>query len=320
MLKRCFSGLAILLMAIGCISMVGCGQNEGRKIRVAQTGVYVSATAQIMKEKGFLEKYLPEDVEVEWSQISTGPDLRDAIVSGQIDVADFSLMTYIVAYENGLPLTILSYSGSTPINVYSNSNEIDEISKFSTTDKISITNKSTNLHIAFLAYCKEQVGDAMRFDNCLSPIPAADAIASLKTSNDYTGAIFSFPMMIKAEENEKLQLIAEMTEVIQEYSIGDVFVMHSDYLQENPDIAEAFLKAQDETLKFIKENPEETAEILSNLYGVEKEKILDVLEIMPPRKEVVGYDKQAMLMYEAGILQNEPTKFEDIPNYENIPR
>jgi len=44
------------------------------------------------------------------------------------------------------------------------------------------------------------------------------------------------------------------------------------------------------------------------------------LEKLPPKKEVVGYDKQAALLYKTGILKKEPTKFENIPNYENIPK
>ncbi len=319
--KRIVRSIVVLVVLASLMgNMAACGKVKERKVRIAQTGVYVSATAQIMKEKEILEKHLPEGVSIEWSQIATGPDLREAIVSEQVDIADFSLMTYIAAYENNLPLTLLSFSGSTPINLYSNDGGITSPDEFSDSSKISITNKSTNLHIAFLAYCKETLGDAMKYDNCLAPIPAADAIASLQTSKDYNGAVFSFPMMIKAEENKELVLLADMTEVIQDYSIGDAFVVHSDYFEKNRDIVDAFLKAQDETLQFISENPEETAEILSSLYGVEKEAILEVLKMMPPRKELVGYDKQAELMYESGILTKEAAKFETIPNYENIPK
>lgn len=312
--------IAAVLLVCMMTGMAACGKSKDRVVRIAQTGVYVSATAQIMQEQGILEKYLPEDVTVEWSQIATGPDLRDAIISKQVDIADFSLMTFIAAFENDLPLTLLSFSGSTPIHIYSNDSEVENLDDFSNTAKIAITNKSTNLHIAFLAYCEENFGDAMKYDNCLSPIPAADAIASLKTSEDYDGAVFSFPMMAKAEENEKLNKIVDMTDVINDYSIGDGFVVHSEYLKNNKDIVDAFLKAQEETLQFIEENPQEASQILSSLYGVEQSLVSGVLESMPPQKKVVGYDKQAQLLYQAGILEKEPTKFEDIPNYENIPK
>ncbi|MCM1258957.1 MAG: hypothetical protein NC307_14050 [Roseburia sp.] len=164
---RMIAAALLLCMTAG---MAACGKSKDRVVRIAQTGVYVPATAQIMQEKGILEKYLPEGVKVQWSQIATGPDIRDAIISKQVDIVD------------------------------------------------------------------------------------------------------------------------------------------------------AFLKAQEETLQFIEENPEETAQILSSLYGVEQSLVSDVLKSMPPQKKVVGYDKQAQLLYQAGILEKEPTKFEDIPNHENIPK
>ena len=73
-------------------------------------------------------------------------------------------------------------------------------------------------------------------------------------------------------------------------------------------------------MQFIEEHPEETAQILASLYEIEESQVSSVLESMPPQEKVIGYDKQAQLLYQAGILTEEPTKFEDIPNYENIPK
>lgn len=308
------------LLVVG--SLMGCGKQstEERVVRIGRTGVYVSASSQIMQEKKILEKYLPEGVSVEWTQIATGPDLRDAIISRNLDIADFSMMTYILGVENNLPLTMLSFSGSTPVYIYSNEEGINQLSDFKDNSRISITNKSTNLHIAFLAQSNKELGNATAYDNCLVPIPAADALASLETSTDYNGAVFSFPMSIKANRNKNLELITDMTDVINEYSIGDVVAAHSEYFKENSDIIEAFYKAQEEAIDFIVNNPKEASEILANLYGVEAEEIEQIIDEMPPTNKVVGYDKQASLLYEAGILTSSPRKFSELANYENIPQ
>ena len=316
-------GIVFTMAITALVSMSGCGKeqgNEERVLRVGETGVYVSATSQIIREKNILEKYLPEGVSVEWTTIATGPDLRDAIISRSLDVADFSIMTYILGVENNLPLTMLSFSGSTPVYVYSNDDTVKALSDFNENSRISITNKSTNLHIAFLAENAKQFGEATRYDNTLVPIPAADALASLQTSKEFNGGVFSFPMSVKANKNENLELIADMTEVIKEYSIGDAYIAHDEYFEENPDIIEALLKAQDEALDFIVNNTEEASQILSELYGVEAEVIEKTINEIPPTNKVVGYDKQASLLYEAGILTSEPMKFSELKNYENIPQ
>ncbi len=47
---------------------------------------YASAVFQIAKEKGIFEKYLPKDVEIEWTTLTSASDIRDSMVSGEIDI------------------------------------------------------------------------------------------------------------------------------------------------------------------------------------------------------------------------------------------
>lgn len=303
------------------VSLAGCeSKSNERVVRLSWNISYGSVMQCIMKEKGILEKYVPEGVTIEWSHVEGATEIRDAAVAGKLDIAAVSLSTFVSSYENGFPFTLLSYDGASLVNLYSNDPQITTIDDFTENSRIAIVNKSGYLYMAFLAYCKENLGDAMIYDNLLTPIPAADAIASLQTSKDFNGAVFQFPALIQAEEIEGVTLIADFTDIIKEYGFGSVFFTNSDYYEKNPDIIEAFYKAQDETLQFIKDNTEETAQILSEIFEVEADKIVEALQKMPPQKEMVGYDKQAQLMYEAGILEKEPTKLADLPNYDKIPK
>ena len=63
---------------------------------------------------------------------------------------------------------------------------------------------------------------------------------------------------------------------------------------------------------------EEAATILSEYYEIEQKDVLDALKNMPPTNKIVGYDKQAQLLFDAGILTKQPTKFDDLENYEKI--
>lgn len=47
---------------------------------------YASAVFQVAKEKNLFEKYLPKDVEIEWTTLTAASDIRDSMVSGQIDI------------------------------------------------------------------------------------------------------------------------------------------------------------------------------------------------------------------------------------------
>lgn len=321
-MKKILSLVMCMVMLCSCI-LTGCGDGsnqagEKRKVRICSSGLYVDATKIIMKEKNILEKYLPENVEIEWSQIASGPDIRDAVVSGNVDIADFSLMTFITGYENGLPIDLLSYAGATPIYLYSNSEEIKSIKDFGDNSSISITNKNTNLHLAVLALCKKELGNPLALDNYLTAIPAADAISALQTSKDFNGAVFTFPMSVKADKIDSLNLLYDMSDLCEEYSIGSAVIANRNFRKSNQDIIDAFLKAQSESLEYIKCNPEEAASILSAIFGCGKEDVLHAFEIMPPTDKVKGYDKMAQLLYESEILKKEPAKFESLENYESI--
>lgn len=321
--------MTVLLGMCMVLSLFGCGSqnvkttdnqiNEKRTVRICYSGVYVDATSMVMAKEGILDKYLPENVTVEWKEIASGPDIRDALVSENVDIADFSLMTFLTSKENDLPIKIISYSGSTPIYLYSHTKNIEKLEDFESNDSISITNKNTNLHIAFLALCEKNLGNALELDANLSPIPAADALASLETSNDYQGAIFSFPMSKKADNINNLYKIEDMTDLIKEYGVGSVMVTRNEYYENNSDIIEAFRQAQEETIAFIVNNPEKAAEDLYEHYGCTKEDVVDAIQNMPPTNVVSGYDKQAQLLYEAGILTKKPQLFEELDNYDEIP-
>lgn len=314
--------IASALLAAGMLFVLtACRAEKTRTLHINSTSSIVSAVDHIMQEKGFLEAHLPENISVEWSEIATGPDIRDAIVSGNLDIADLALSTYISAYENNLPVTLLSHCGLTNIRVYSSNPAIQELSDIQPDSRIAITNKGTNLHTAFLAYCKEILESGMIYDGNLVSIPAADALASLSTSDEFDAAIFSFPNCLKAEQQvEDLILLADMGEIIKEYNIGSVYVANSEFYEKNPDIVEAFLAAQQDAITFIKEFPEETAGILAERYGVDSEDIQNALENLPPHMEILGYDRHAQLLYEAGILTEQPDLFEELPNYDKLPK
>lgn len=321
MKKKNTKALAFMLSVIMIATLAGCGgRPEGRTLRISRGISYGASVQYIMQEKKILEKHVPEDVTVEWLQISSSPEIRDAVVSGRVDLSAMALPAFITAYENGLPLTLLSYNITNPVKIYSNDPAITTIDEFPDTGKIAVLNKSGYITMSFYAYCKEIMGDALIYDNLLTPMSEADTIASLQTSKDFSGAVFQFPSLLRAERIEHVTLLADLTDIVEEYGFGSIFFMRSDYYEENPDIAEAYLAAQEEVQQFIKDNPEEAAQMLSELFGIDASDILDVLQKMPPHKEVAGYDKQARFMYEIGILEKEPTKFADLPNYDKIPK
>lgn len=307
----------LLLMAI--LSMSGCGKSEKRTLRIGYPNVYSAASLVIAKEEKMLEKNLPKDVEVSYQEIKTGPDIRDSIISNNIDMGGgVALMTYIMSRDSDIPLALVNNVGATPIYLYSNNKSIKSIEDFSENSKIAITNRATILHTALLSYSLEKTNNATKFDHCLTPIPAADALASLASGSDFDGAVFSFPNKIKADELDDLTMIADMSDMVPKYGNSAVAIVTEDYANKNKDILDGYKKAMNEAVAYISNNSEKAVKILSDDFGVEGKYIEETLKKMPPSSKIMNYDKLAQLLYDAKILQNKPEKFVDLPNYENI--
>lgn len=274
--------VAAMLM-VCCLAAGGCQKApQTRKIVVNTTEALVSCTVQIMEQENILEKYLPEGVALEWSHIATGPDIRDALISGKVQIADLSLMTYMTARENNLPLRLLSNSGGTPIMVYSNDPAVQSLADLPEDARISITNRSTNLHAAFLAQLDQELGDVTKFDQALVPTPNSEALALLEAGKDLTAGIFSFPTYTKIPAGGDLHLIADMSQVVQEYSIGSSFITTQEFYEKNQDICEAFLKAQQEVLSLFETDRARMVSLLAERYKLEESVVEEALNKTMP--------------------------------------
>lgn len=310
--------IAVLLTLIMCLSVFsGCSKEETKVVRISISTSYGTATSNIIREYGLLEKYLPEGVTVEWKTMTSASDMRDALVAGELDFVCTSLPTFIAGYENGLPLALVSFASAIPIGLYTNDPTITSLSDFEDTDVLCAKSKGNNGHIAFLIACLEDIGDAMALDDQISTVQEADALALLQSSSDYQASIFSFPMTVKAE-NAGLTCVKSFNEIINDYGIGSTYFTLQDFYKNNPEIVDALRKAQLDALNLIDTDLDGVSKTLSPIFGLEPEYIADALTSCPPTTKYSGYNKLAALLYEIGLVEQQPTKFEDLFNYEDI--
>ena len=249
--------------------------------------------------------------------MTSASDMRDALVAGELDVVCTSLPTFIAGYENGLPLALISFASSVPIGLYTNDSTVTSLNDFTEKDVLCAKSKGNNGHIAFLIACLEDLGDAMALDNQIATVQEADALGLLQTSTDYKASIFSFPMTVKAEE-AGLYEVKSFNEIINAYGIGSTYFTRQDFYQDNADIINALRLAQAEAIGLIAADLEGVAETLSSIFELEPQHIVDAMKMCPPTPVYSGYDKLATLLYAIGLIDNTPTKFEDLFNYEDL--
>jgi ABC-type nitrate/sulfonate/bicarbonate transport system substrate-binding protein len=208
--------LLILSLAVGCKGVNEVPSDKGYTtdvIRVSYSPVsYSSAPLQLLKIRGLLEKAMPDDVRIEWSELNTGNAARDSLVAGQLDVSFMAGVYLTTAVENGLPLVALSNGVVQSVAVFSHNPEIQNLDDFGSTDKISIAGIGSSVHLALMEISKERYGDVHKFDNNLIIMSNSDVIASLRSSNELAGAIVTFPSLKKVDEIDSATMIYNFTD------------------------------------------------------------------------------------------------------------
>ncbi|MGI6614342.1 MAG: ABC transporter substrate-binding protein [Fastidiosipila sp.] len=322
MKKTILAMVCLLQVLISVLALFACGKEKKQKVTVNYSkGNYVAATSIIIRHEGLFEKYLPSDVTVEWVNIQTGPEIRDAMLTGTIDIASPALITTITSLENGIPFRLISFSSSTPTKLYARDEFIKSIHDLDPSMRISLTNLSTNLHISFLAYCQEVLGDSNALADALVSMPNAEALAALTSGSGIDASIFTFSTNMKAESEESLHMIADMTDVTREYGIGSAYIVTESFYKENPDIISAFIKAQNEAVSLILSRPDYAANILiEEGLDTDSDTLVKVIAEMPPSPRLTPdmFNRQAMLLFNAGILSKEPRKLEDYDFFEAL--
>lgn len=312
--------LSYLMLFLCSCGSIPAKSHNSRTVTIAYNpNGYGSAISQIMVEDKILEKYLPQDTTVEWVQMSSASDIRDALASNAVNIAAPALSAFITAYENGMPLTLMSNYGNASVYLFSNK-DVSSVEQFDpAADTIAIKGLNTNPHISFLAYIKERGLNVSEYNAMLTKIPEAETLALLEQDNsEISGAVLSYPVSNKAALIEDVQLVADFSSVIAEYNLGNCLCSNSKFYSENSDIISAFESARDEILQNWDANLEHNADVLTRVWDGNRGEIRDMMISIPPVKEVTGYNKLAALMYECGILDHEAALFEDLPNYDRI--
>lgn len=317
--------ISIFLIMVSLLSLAGCKQNKDgqsnaekeRVITINYAQSFPSGTMLVMREEGFLDKYLPENVKIEWTGLTAAAEIRDALVANSVDIADMSLGAFIAGIQNNLPLRLISYASTAPINLYTNIPEAETMNDLPNDCQITVNSFTSALHIAFLAQSLHETGALDTFATNLVPTPNLEA-AALLAEGTVDAAILSFPTMLKTEEMDRVHMLSDFHDVILEYSIGSAFITSETFYSENSDIIEAFRQAQQDALALYDNNRERFAEIMAKEYGIDTEIVLEKLAQYPPTNALTGYDKQAELLYSAGILNSEAAKFQDLPNRDDL--
>lgn len=295
----------ILLLNYLLIVLSGCGKSkETDSLIIAEQYGLAYAPLQIMKEKGILEELLPE-TKIEWVTLPNTTAIREAMLSDKLDIGFVGIPPFLIALDNGMDWKIICGLSKNPSGLVTYDENIKGLSDFTEADKIALPQPGSIQHILLAMACEREFKNAKELDHLLVTMNHPDAFLSLKNKSTIKAHFTSPPYLFDELKDEGNHLVLSGKEAFG----GDfTFIVGvcREKLYSNVNQYEALTKGLEKAMNFMIDEKEETNNILSKNYNIDKNIIGEYLneEGMEYTNKVEGVEKFVSFMYENDFLKN----------------
>ena len=289
-MKKC----AIILVLILLLTTVGCSAKSGEQksseakepavLNIAYQSSIAYAPLLVMKEQGLVEKYYDGEITVNYTLMSNGAEINEAITSGAIDVGCLGAAPAITGIGSGVPYKIFSGLSSQPYAILSNQADINSLADITADDQIAITNINSHPHILLAMAAKEYLGDAHALDANLVVLGNADGYSSIVSGAVQCHMVIS-PYNFTEVTNEEADI--HEIEISQDvWPNGNTFIVgvaSTKLYEKDPALYKALCDATEEAMQYIAEHPEEIQEWMADnrsSYISELKGVLDLAQFM----------------------------------------
>lgn len=257
----------LVALVIGS-SLVGCSQTPKSEavpiIRLADQFGLGYAPLTVMLEKKLLEQHLP-DIKIERLKFGSGGAVREAMIAGHLDVGFMGIPPFLVGWDKGVDWKIAGGLGSMPLLLLTYKENIKGIRDLQPNDKIALPGPGSNQHILLAMEAEKTLGDGRALDDLILAMPHPDAATALLTQQDVTCYYGAPPYQYELLKNPSIYQVTDSFTAFGSPFSYIVAVASSDFYQRQPEAYEAFCSALKDTLAFMNQHPDETAEILARV-------------------------------------------------------
>jgi len=261
-------------VAVAAMAMTGCVAGEGTPAPAPSEGAEWSDTtltldfatynplSLIIKDQGWLEAELGDDVTVEWVQSAGSNKANEALRAGAIDVGSTAGSAALLARSNGSPIQV--------INIFTQPNwaaiavptgsDITEVADLA--GRTVAATKGTDPYF-FLLQALAEAGLSLE-DISLQNLQHADGKTALET-----GAVEAWagldPLLATSVYNGAAEIIYDNVD----FNSYGFLNATEEFITNNPDLAQLVVNAYERARQWALENPEETAAILAEVAGID---------------------------------------------------
>lgn len=299
---------------------------ETRTVRIAkQFGIsYLPIT--IMEEKQLLEaegKKLGLDLKTEWLQFTGGPPMNEALVSGNLDFASGGVGPLVTAWartKKNIKIKGIAAINAMPLWLNTINPNVKTIKDFTEKDRIALPAVRVSIQAVVLQMAAEKAfgkGQEHKLDPWTVSLSHPDGLAQMMSGkSEITGHFTSAPFMYQELADKRVHKVLDSYEVLGgPHTFNSVWATAKVYEGE-PKLAQAFVAALEEAMKFIKANPDQAAElwVKNNKSKLPVEEAARIIKL--PENEWTTTPRKVMdfadYMARVGMIPEKPASWKDV--------
>lgn len=268
---------AVVLTAVSALALGGClaGEDAARDTRATTATTWSSDTlaldfatynplSLIIKDQGWLEETLGDDVTVTWVQSAGSNKANEALRAGAVDVGSTAGSAALLARANGSPIRTIALYDQPEWSAIVVAADSPVTSVEQLAGATVAATKGTDPYF-FLLQALEAHGVDLA-DVEVQNLQHADGRTALENGSVDAWAGLD-PIMADTELNAGSRLIYRNVD----FNTYGFLNAREDFLADHPDLAQLVVDAYERARGWAAEHPDETAQILADVAGIDVE-------------------------------------------------
>ena len=321
-LKTLAASLGLSLFAASFVAP-SMAHAEG-EIRIAEQFGIVYLLLNVVRDQQLIEKHGKEegiDIKVDWTQLSGGAAINDALLSGSIDIAGAGVGPLLTIWDRShgrQNIKAVASLGNFPYYLVSNNPQVKTIADITDKDRIAVPAVGVSVQSRFLQYAAaKQWGDKdfNRLDKYTLALPHPDATAALIAGGtELSGHFSNPPFQDQALKNPNVHVVLDSYDLLGPNSPTVLFATEK-FRNDNPKTYKAFTEALAEAAEFAQNDKGAAADtyIRVTKANIDRAELLKIID--NPQYEFTVTPKNtyplAEFMYRIGAIKNKPESWKD---------
>ncbi|HTY66969.1 MAG TPA: ABC transporter substrate-binding protein [Alphaproteobacteria bacterium] len=316
---------AATMLAGALLSGGAASADEQHQIRIAKQYGISYLPLEVMEARHLIETRAKAaglgDVKVEWSQLSSGAPMNDALLSGNLDVVSGGvgpMLTIWAKTKGNYNVKAVASINSMPLYLNTVNPKVTTLKDFTAADRIALPAVKVSIQAVTLAMAAEQqLGKADALDSLEVSMAHPDGMAAMMSGkSEITAHFTSAPFMYQELEDKRVRRVLNSYDVLGGHSTFNLVWTTSKFHDQNPKLYGAFFAALDDAMGFINGDKKAAAELWiaaehSKLALPFVQRILDdpenVYTTVP--QNVMKY---ATFMHKTGAIREMPAAWTDV--------